>query len=224
MSNVEDDELLRSFDVRKINSAAISVGTADELAQQLRTYLPLTNLQNKEELASEDLRLRLITDGLVAARLRNATPPWLADLDELLLASGKFAFRAVAEIEQTSFLKVSDWMFVMAPPVHDEAGVVRFLKALNIAELENRSVCYWIFDFSAVTYVSHALIAFLIGFQQNLLCKTPAISLLWLRPEVIPQPLLATVSRRFNLFKKGSFLLSEGSSGESELVSASPPH
>ncbi len=210
MDNIDESELLETFDVRKLNSGAISIRTPDQLANQLRSFLPPSNVPTKESEASEDLRLRLITNGLVAARLRNTTPPWLADLDELLLAAGKFAPLRVIEIEQTSFLKVQDWMFVMAPSVSDEAGVVQFLKALNVSESENRSACYWIFDFSAVTYVNHALIAFLIGFQQNLLCRTPAVSLLWLRPEVIPPSLLSTVSRRFNLFKKGSFLLSEG--------------
>lgn len=210
MTENEPLTILESFDVKSINSGAISLGTPAQFADRLRGLLSSSEPQREEHAASDDLRLRLITNGLVAAKLLNTPPPWLADLDELLMAAGKFAPLSVVEIEATSFLKVDDWMFVMAPTISDEAGVVRFLSALNRAESENRGACYWIFDFSSVTYVNHALIAFLIGFKQNLLCRTPALSLLWLRPEVIPPALLDTAKRRFNLFKKGLFLLSEG--------------
>jgi len=200
----EGNSILNHFDVRKVNSSAISISTPATFAQQLKVYMPSGSAEE------EDLKLRLITNGLVAARLLEITPPWLADLDELLLSEEGFSPSLVTTIEDTAFLKVQDWMFVMAPKVENEAEVVKFLRALSEAELDNRGAAYWIFDFSSVTYVNHALIAFLIGFKQNLLCATPAISLLWLRPEIIPPSLLATTKKRFNLFKKGLFLLSQG--------------
>lgn len=216
MDNSADQTILHHFDVRTVNSGAISIKTPDTLAQQLRGFF--VDASDGEDSAREDLRLRLITNGLVAAKLRGSAPPWIADLDELLLGQGRFSSVSVTQMDKTHFLKVEDWMFVMAPPITNDADVVHFLRALNHAENDNRSACYWIFDFSSVTYVNHALIAFLIGFQQNLLCATPAISLLWLRPEVIPPTLLATTKKRFNLFKKGLFLLSEGNPAEASLT------
>lgn len=208
--------LLGDYDITSYDSSKIDLKTPELVAIRLRKSLSApTEIQNfsnrSEDPADEELRLRLFSNAIISANLVSyeQLPTWLKQFDGVIHDTRELGGSIIQNSLGINMLKISDWIVIMLPKLQSAAHADQIVDFLQTYYNENTTVTHWIFDLSAVTKYSSAILGYMIKVQRRLVARHRFLLLLWLRSDVMPEPLRIAMQKHFNLVNKGTFLISK---------------
>ena len=196
---------LNDFDITLYDSGSID-GSAPSLLMQ-RLLNSLIEMDLPEEDAFSELTLRFLVDALVAINLLPLNERGWANGILSLINSGKaFSLKSIPLGGGSSAMVFDSVAVIHLGAVSASIGTYALLDALNNLSASNTSITTWIFDFSDVMEVTDHLLAYLSGFQASL--RNGNLLLLWLRKDALASELKPSFTKKFNLMKKGDFIVS----------------
>lgn len=197
------------FDIRQMNSNAISLQTPREIGQGLLPFLDLIiqGLPDNDE--SLELRLRAVVNILVISKL--AAEHDRQDLDRakqiITSETEKVINGSVQRIKNLSVITIDKWT-----NIHMDSclGYDTHSLGSNLSELIDRvgPTDHYILDCSNLKIIDLQFAGFLIGLQKMLHDWDRKMSLVWLSKDIITPVVMNALVDKFNLYKKGAFLLS----------------
>jgi hypothetical protein len=199
------------FDLRAMNSGAISNTTALDLGHSLVPFIDELICAMPDNEASLEFRIRSIVNIMVISKLQSDNDR--TELDEAkILLSDQAAFMKVEPTRVGNFdiINYGRWTIIsLTEGASEESDIL----CDNLSEIfdEASQGKHFIFDFSKIKSIDFRLAAYLVGFHRMLEGSGRRMSLAWLPRNAITgfsSVIYDSIMSKFKLYKKGSFLLS----------------
>ena len=203
--------LLNQFDITKFDSGKIDLRAPQWIAGRLYASL-VGGERTPDTFPEEELRLRIISDAVIAANLLcpDQLPHWVWNLDALV--RGSQASEELAPIVMPAgirYMRFEQWVVVMMPEIVSFRHAEMLATVINDLHNECSGTSHWVVDMAAVTRLPASLVGYLIGFNRGLRSSGCGMALLWIQRGIVPEALMAPLIKHFSLVKKGSFFISK---------------
>lgn len=198
-----------AFDIRKIDSCKINMFTPLDVGEELLDYIAKLIQTLPENEKTLEVCIRSIVNVLIISKLQSDHDRFELDLAKQLIISGhnKIIRAKPITIGEVQVVNLERWsIFSLKQPT--KSSSLEICDDISSIIDEVSHLPHLIFDLSGCTNIDLNLIAYLIGLRDMLQKSNRKMSIAWLHHTAVSPTLLKTLVSRFNLFKKGAFLLS----------------